>query len=180
MVLGGLIALSTSCSTSNEKGNQETQAQTTSPAKTVTPKKDKVATGQMPWVGLGEVEALVKQNPKKIVVDVYTPWCGPCKMMDRNTFSNPEIIQTMGGDFYPVKFNAEGPEPITFMGREYTNPTYQPNKRGRNGKHQLSGFFAVRGYPSLVVLDEQMNILGKIVGYRTPDQLKVELNKYMN
>lgn len=181
MVLGGLIVLVTSCSTSNEKGNQETQAQTTSPAKTVTPKKDKVAAnGQMPWVGLGEVEALVKQNPKKIVVDVYTPWCGPCKMMDRNTFSNPEIIQTMGGDFYPVKFNAEGPEPITFMGKEYTNPTYQPNKRGRNGKHQLAGFFAVRGYPSLVVLDEQMNILGKIVGYRTPEQLKVELNKYMN
>ena len=40
-------------------------------------------TGVMPWVKLDKVETLVKKEKKKILVDVYTPWCGPCKMMDK-------------------------------------------------------------------------------------------------
>ena len=133
----------------------------------------------MPWVKLGDVEALVKKNPKKIIVDVYTPWCGPCKMMDRNTFSDKNIINTMGKNFYPIKFNAEGPDPITFKGKEYSNPRFDPNRtRGRNAPHQLSSFFSVPGYPTLVVMDENMNILEKIVGYKTPAQLQAALSKY--
>jgi len=65
------------------------------------------------------------------------------------------------------------------MGKEYANPKFKPNKRGRNAPHQLSSFFAVRGYPSLVILDENMKIIDKIVGYKTPEQLKVALEKYL-
>ena len=134
---------------------------------------------KIPWAKMGEVEALVKKKPKKILVDVYTPWCGPCKMMDRKTFPDAEITNLIAKNFHAVKFNAEGPDPITFQGKEYTNPRYQPNKRGRNGVHQLSSFFAVRGYPSLVILDENMNIIDKIVGYKTPPQLKQALAKHL-
>ena len=134
---------------------------------------------EIPWVSMSEVEGLVKKNPKKILVDVYTPWCGPCKMMDRNTFTNSDIINQVGKNFYAVKFNAEGPEKLNFMGKEYSNPSYDPARaRTRNGRHQLSSFFNVNGYPCLVILDENMRIVDKILGYKTPTQLAPELAKH--
>lgn len=135
---------------------------------------------EIPWVEIDDVEYLVGKKSKKILVDVYTPWCGPCKMMDRMTFTDANIINQISKNFYAVKFNAEGPDPVTFQGKEYANPKFDPNRtRGRNAVHELSPFFAVRGYPSLVIMDEKMNIVGKIVGFKQPAQLKVELEKYM-
>ena len=40
------------------------------------------------WVSLEEALELQKKAPKKIMIDVYTVWCGPCKMLDKNTFQN--------------------------------------------------------------------------------------------
>jgi len=133
---------------------------------------------EIPWVKMNNIEALAAKNPKKILVDVYTSWCGPCKMMDKNTFTDPMIIKQVSKNFHAVKYNAEGPDPITFQGKEYTNPGYKPNARGRNGVHQLSRFFQVPGYPTLVVMDENMKVLGQIVGYKQPQQLSAELAKY--
>jgi thioredoxin-related protein len=181
MMCGFAVLFMTQCSETKMTNNSEAMTHKTevAPAKTkVTAPKTKDST-KMPWASLGDIEGLVKSNPKKIVVDVYTDWCGPCKMMDRNTFSNPEIISLMGDNFYPVKFNAEGPNPITYLGKEYTNPKHVPNKRGRNSRHQLANLFPVRGYPSLVVLDEQFKIINTITGYRTPEQLKGDLAQYM-
>jgi len=134
---------------------------------------------EISWAKMDNIEALVAKNPKKILVDVYTSWCGPCKMMDKNTFTNDMIINKVSKNFHAVKFNAEGPDAITFQGKEYANPGYKPNVRGRNGLHQLSRFFQVPGYPTLVVMDENMKILGQIVGYKKPDQLSAELAHYL-
>ena len=174
-----IVLFTTQCSDTKMAKDSETVTQKAEakPVKTTAPKAKNLT--KMPWAGLGEVESLMKANPKKVIIDVYTSWCGPCKMMDRNTFSNPEIISLMGDNFYPVKFNAEGPDPITYMGKEYTNPQYVPNRRGRNGRHQLANLFPVRGYPSLVVLDENFKIINTITGYRTPEQLKGELAQYV-
>jgi len=138
-----------------------------------------VSTTEVSWLGMGDVEAKLNQKKKKIIVDVYTPWCGPCKMMDKKTFSDPAIIARMNEDFYPVKFNAEGPDPIQFKGRAYANPGYNPAKaRRRNTQHQLSPFFSVRGYPSVIVMDEDLNIIEKVTGYRNPEQFMQLLDKY--
>ena len=33
------------------------------------------------WVSFNEALELQKESPKKIIMDVYTNWCGPCKMI---------------------------------------------------------------------------------------------------
>ena len=138
-----------------------------------------ISTTEVTWLDMGDVEAKLDRKKKKVIVDVYTPWCGPCKMMDKKTFSDPDIIATMNNDFYPVKFNAEGPDPITFKGKDYTNPGYNPAKaRRRNTQHQLSPFFAVRGYPSVVILDDGLKVVDKVTGFRNPDQFKELLAKH--
>ena len=133
----------------------------------------------IPWVSISDVEQLVKKNPKKVLVDVYTPWCGPCKMMDRNTFTDQTVINTVGKNFYPVKFNAEGPEQVQFLGKAYNNPSYNPARANtRNSKHQLTPYFGARRYPCMVILDENMKVIDRILGYKTPDQFLAALNKY--
>jgi len=144
-------------------------------------KSQPVADGpEVPWVKIGKVESLVKKKPKKVIVDVYTSWCGPCKMLDRTTFRDPEVVKLMSNNFYSVKFNAEGPDPVTFKGKKYSNPRYNPAKtRGRNGQHTLTPTFGIRGYPSIIIMDENMKIIDKASGYLKPAQMKAFLSKHV-
>jgi len=134
--------------------------------------------GGINWMTIEEAVEAQKENPKKIMIDVYTSWCGPCKMMDRNTFSNPDVIEYVNENFYAVKFNAESPDDVQFKGETYSNPNYEPNKRGRNGVNQFSRALGVRAYPTLVYMDEDAVLITAVSGYRTPQQLELYLKLF--
>lgn len=127
------------------------------------------------WMTMNEALEAQEKNPKKIFVDVYTTWCGPCKMLDRNTFSNTDVINYINKHYYAVKFNAEGTEEVNYEGKSYTNPRYQANRRGRNAQHQFAGALQVSAYPSMVFFDEKANIITPITGYHTPEMLEIYL-----
>ena len=55
------------------------------------------------WYTLEEAQKLNAKNPKKIIIDVYTDWCGWCKKMDQATFGNPAIAKYLNDNYYPVK-----------------------------------------------------------------------------
>lgn len=116
-----------------------------------------------------------KKEPRKVMIDVYTDWCGPCKMMMKNTFTNQDVIDYINKNYYAVKFNAESPDQVSFKGKTYSNPNYDPNRRGRNGVNEFSRALGVNAYPTLVYMDEEMNIIAPISGYRTPPQLELYL-----
>ncbi|MDU8885177.1 thioredoxin fold domain-containing protein [Yeosuana sp. MJ-SS3] len=131
------------------------------------------------WVSLEEAIALQKKNPKKIIMDAYTEWCGPCKMLDRNTFHNNDVVNYINEHFYAVKFNAEGNETITYQGKTFDNPNYDPAKaKRRNGTHRLTSYLKVSAYPTLVFFDEKGDYITPIVGYQTPQQLELYLKLF--
>ncbi|MEX0289038.1 MAG: thioredoxin family protein [Flavobacteriaceae bacterium] len=122
---------------------------------------------QVEWLSWDEAAALVKKekNPKKIFVDVYTDWCGWCKKMDKDTFQNAEVAKYMSENFYMVKMDGEGKEPIEYKGR-----TYKFVPAGRKGYHELAAAL-LQGrlsYPTVVFLDEKMNMLSPVPGYQKP------------
>ena len=82
---------------------------------------------QINWVTFEEALKLQKKKPKKIMMDVYTNWCGPCKMLDKNTFSNPDVIAYVNKHYYAVKFNAEGNSTETYDGKTFTNHNFKPS-----------------------------------------------------
>ena len=47
------------------------------------------------WVSMNEAFELQKKVPKKIIIDMYTSWCGPCKMLDKNTFTNKCVTRAI-------------------------------------------------------------------------------------
>ncbi|SKB45216.1 Thioredoxin-related protein [Salegentibacter holothuriorum] len=131
------------------------------------------------WMSMNEALAAQEKEPKKIFMDAYTVWCGPCKMLDKNTFSHSDVIEFVNENYYPVKFNAEGNEEIDFKGQLFENPQYDPEKKKRrNSPHQLARALKITGYPSLVFFDEEANLIAPIAGYRTPKQLELYLKLF--
>jgi thioredoxin-related protein len=124
-------------------------------------KKSMVATtDKIEWLTIEEVAEKMKTAPRKVVIDVYTDWCGWCKKMDQSTFNNPEVIAYVNKNYYAVKLNAEGKEPISVMNKTYNyNPEYKV--------HELAAAFlqGQMSYPSTVYLDEQLRMLTPVPGY---------------
>lgn len=128
------------------------------------------------WMSLDEVREAQKTNPKNVLIDVYTNWCGPCKLMDRNTFSNTDIIRIINENYYAVKFNAEGNDTVTFMDKVFTNPNFDSTKtQRRNSSHQFTQFLGVNAYPSTLFFDSKMNYLTPVKGYLNPKQIEIYL-----
>jgi len=131
------------------------------------------------WVTMEEALELQKKEPRKIIMDVYTNWCGPCKMLDRNTFSNKDVANYINKNYYAVKFNAEGNDELTYKDKTYKNPNFDPEKtKRRNSSHEFARFMQVRGYPGLVFFDEKGEYITPIIGYKTPQQLELYLKLF--
>ena len=128
---------------------------------------------QINWVSIQEAEKMNKEKPKKIMVDVYTDWCGWCKRMDKDTFSNPVIAEIINEHYYAVKLNAEGKDEIIFNGT-----TYKFIAQGSRGYHELAAGLlnGKMSYPSIAYLNEELQLLGAVPGYKTPSSIEPLLN----
>ncbi|HAT65253.1 MAG TPA: thioredoxin family protein [Flavobacteriaceae bacterium] len=132
------------------------------------------------WLTMNEALEAQKETPKKIFMDVYTTWCGPCKLLDKNTLSHKDVIAFINKNYYAVKFNAEGNEEITFEDFTYTNPNYQPERKGRNATHFFADALRIPGYPSLVFFEENGKLIQAVPGYKTPQELEIYLKMIAN
>ena len=127
------------------------------------------------WISFEQAIKAQKENPKKILMDVYTDWCGPCKLMDKKTFQNRDVATYISKYYYAVKFNAEGQEKINYYGNTFTNPDYDPNRNGRNSTHQFTKFLGVKGYPTVIFISETGDLITPLVGYQNPQQIELYL-----
>lgn len=135
---------------------------------------------EIKWMTMNEALAAQKKAPKKIFMDAYTTWCGPCKLLDKNTFSDKNVIKFINENYYAVKFNAEGTEEITYNDFKYTNPNYDANRKGRNAQHLFAHALKVNSYPSLVFFAADGGLIQVLPGYRTPQQLEIYIKMIAN
>lgn len=124
------------------------------------------------WYTFEEAVELSTAQPRKIVIDLYTHWCGWCKRMDKNTFSDSTVAAYVNANFYPVKFNAEQREVVQFNGY-----SFKFMEQGSGGVHELaySLLEGQMGYPTLVYLNEKFERILISPGYKEPAGLMQEL-----
>lgn len=125
---------------------------------------------QVKWMTLEQAMAAQQEKPKKIFIDFYADWCGPCKIMDKNTYGHQEIANFLNENYYAVKFDAEGKESVTVFGRIFSNPEFSSGKK-RNSMHDFTKFMNVNSVPSIVFLDEQSMPITNINGFLTAKEL---------
>ncbi len=123
------------------------------------------------WMNLDEALAKQKKSPKPIFMNVYTDWYAPCRMLDKETFQDAEVIDYINKNYYAVKFNAEGNTTVNFKGNTFSNPGFDPNRKGRKSAHELTTFLKVQGYPAMYVIDRNGDTQQQIVGYKTHEEL---------
>jgi len=84
-----------------------------------------------------------KRGHKYILADVYTDWCGWCKRLDRDVFTNSSLSAYLQKDFVCVKVNAEDPQEGSALAQQYQ----------------------VTGYPCALVFSPDGKLIGRIEGY---------------
>jgi len=119
--------------------------------------EQKEAKKELVWVKYDDgIRQAAKEN-KPVFVDFYTNWCGWCKKMDRETFSDAEVMKYLGDNFILVKVNAESNLNLVL---DFGNIT----------ERDLSKSFGVRGYPTYWFLNSEGGKILNFSGYRTADR----------
>lgn len=128
------------------------------------------------WLSWKDMVELQEDKPRYVFIDLYTDWCGPCKLLDKRTFHDTEVAEFLNKNFHPVKFNAETKDTIRFQGRSYKNSKPESEK-SRGNYHELAAKL-VDGrlaYPTMIVLDREWGRVKMMRGVKKPDQLLKEL-----
>ncbi len=129
-----------------------------------------IAQTKVNWVTWEQAATLSKNEPRKIVVDVYTNWCGWCKKMDKTTFQNAEVVNYLNANYYAIKFDAEQKENI-----QLNDKVYKFVKSGRNGYHELAAeiTFGKLQYPTVVFLDEKFEVIQPLAGFKDAEMFEM-------
>ena len=129
------------------------------------------------WLSWEEAMERHATEPRPILVDVYTDWCGWCKQMDKKVFAEKTVSAYIHDNFYAVKLNAEQTEDIVYDNHVFK---YDPNN-GRRGVHALavSLLDGRMSYPSVVYLDENRNRITISPGFKPAERYIHEL-RYIN
>ena len=136
---------------------------------------------QINWISINELEDVLKTNEKNIIIDIYTNWCGPCKLMEKNTFQNKYISKFINENYHAVKFNAEGNETVIFTEKVFQNPNFDVKRvNTRNATHEFTRFLGVSAYPTTIFLDKDMSLITPVRGYLIPKQLEIYLELFKN
>ena len=139
-----------------------------------------IATAQekkVQWLSFEQAVKLNEENPKKILIDVYTDWCGWCKKMKKQTFNHPKIAQYINEEFYPVRFDAESKKEVRFRGKTFT----RKDKSGRKPHELAVALLQGRmSYPSVAYLDGQNRLITAVPGFYSPEDYEPILKYFVN
>ena len=85
--------------------------------------------------------AKAKKEKKMVMLDAYTSWCGPCKVLKNKVFPNKELGEYINANFVAIGVDMEAGE----------GPA-------------LANMYPIEGYPTILFLDASGKIKKKILG----------------
>ena len=122
------------------------------------------------WLSIEEMQLAYKKKPKPIIVDVYTSWCGWCKVMDKETYSNDQVAAYINEKYYAVRIDAETKESLEWNGKKYGYVSqYKVN--------ELAAYFlnGQMSYPTTVFFSSLEGNPAPLAGYLKPKEIESPL-----
>lgn len=120
------------------------------------------AAGAAEWKNFTQALDAAKASRKKILVDVYTDWCGWCRKMDKDTYADPGVQAYLADHFELAKLDAESKEVHGF-------------KDGRFSEKEIAAAFQVDGYPTTIFLTPEAEMITSVPGYLAPKTFRAIL-----
>lgn len=112
---------------------------------------------KLAWLAFDAATELAAKQRKHLVVDIYTTWCGWCKVMDRQTYGDPQVSAYLTENFVLAKVNGESSAKLHWKGKELT-------------ERQFAKEVGVSGYPATYFMKPDAELLGGVAGYiKSPD-----------
>lgn len=121
---------------------------------------------KLPWLALDAATEKAKKENKHVIVDVYTTWCGWCKVMDRQTYGNAEVASYLTENFVLAKVNGESSAEVHWEGKTMT-------------ERQFARAIGVTGFPATYFLKPDAGLIGGAPGFIPPDNFIIYA-KYVN
>ena len=84
------------------------------------------------------------KTEKMVFIDFYTTWCGPCKLLDRTTWKDPNVVSWLKENTVALKIDAEI-------------------------KVDLAKKYKVKGYPSMIFIKPDGKMVHSMIGYHDAD-----------
>lgn len=129
--------------------------------------KEKKVPTTIEWMSYDDGLVKAKKTDRQIMVDFTTSWCGWCKKMEREAFSDPEVIKTLNQEFVPVRVDGDSKKELNIDG-------YIISERDLTRSQ-----FGVRGYPAFWFLESDGSKIVQIRGYKPTGTFK-EVLAYIN
>ena len=101
-----------------------------------------------------EAQAVAEKEKKMIFIDFYTTWCGPCKMMSSEVFTQDQVGEYFNRTFVNLKVDAEKGEGV-----------------------ELAKKYQVKAYPTFVVLRADGTEVYRTAGARPADEFVDKIRK---
>lgn len=122
-------------------------------------KKEK---SKIQWTTIDKGLELAKKQNKMLVVDIYTDWCHWCKVMEKETYSDKNVVKYAKEKLIMAKLNAESEKKYKFHDRYFT------------GK-ELALLFGVTGFPTTLFFNAKGELITKVAGYIPADTFNLIL-----
>lgn len=109
------------------------------------------------WLTFDQGIAEAEKSKKKILVDIYTDWCGFCKKMDREVYADQEVIAYLSKYFEVVKLHGESDKKVSYKGKVITEADF-------------SRMLGVGGYPTTAFFEPKGELITPVEGYLPKDK----------
>ena len=117
------------------------------------------------WKNFNEGITEARKTNKKILIDVYTDWCGWCKKMDKEVYANKDIASYLADRYIVVKLDAESESKLNYDDKTMS-------------EMQLAQGFGVTGYPTTIFMKANGDAITLVAGY-IPAETFINVVKYI-
>ena len=113
---------------------------------------------QIAWIKEDYAGALqqAEADGKLLMIDVYTEWCGPCKLLDKDTFPKQEVVDK-SANFVTLKLDAEkgqGPD--------------------------VAKKYGITGFPTILFVNGKGELVHTVIGFQDAPTLVTEMDKALD